>query len=187
MRGMRPLQWIWNWLGQGSMSEQYEVLPSVQPCIEVTPFEFPIHFGELAPIVVNLIAGEVVTDLPGPPAGYNRVWLCVQHSRSAPAVNDRDILIRQGLATGTVLAHTEIGAFPPANLTIPDIGNNIAYLIVGAGTALFQFKGRGPVVATADAFLRFKSRATAAVGTVSISGNFMDVPDSAPLPPDILA
>lgn len=183
MRGKYPINWVFDWLGLGSMGEDFELLPSVQPVVQLDGIKWPLSYGIYSSGAINLIAGTVTTVLPLPSnQNESRLWVSLELNRSAAAVGDADYLLRQGWAG---LAHTLwqslLGAIPGASLPIPIIGSikNYANMPAGSATQLF---GRPATLSTQQNPLAVAASAAAAVGTISYFGLYLDCNASAPFP-----
>lgn len=179
MRGQRPLSWLWDWLGGGSVGTEYEVMELVQPTIAVEPFEFPFRWQYYLQAVA-LAAGAVSIQLPCS-QGKQRIWTTLYAYRSNIAAGDYDQLLRSASSGPNIelFSGTAVNLLT-ANNTVPLVGV-VTRNASPAGVILEQH-GRGPVMANAANPLTYTATAAAAVGQVTLAGNWFEIPENAPLP-----
>lgn len=183
MQGKRVLQWIWDWLGQGSMGEPYQVIPSVQPVVIVDGLEYPIRYERYG-AVANLAAGTISVYLADLPTGKSRLWINITLQRSNPASGDSDALYLQ---VGTGRQQLALAAGPGSllgSIPVPLIGGWA--MVQSPGGTINTFQGGRPVLQTPNNQIFFEATAAAAVGTWTMSGLYIDIPVNAPIPPNFL-
>lgn len=178
MQGKRIIQWIWDWLGQGSMGENYEVLPTVQPVCQIDAFSMPVSVGRFL-TTQNLVAGTLVIPLPPPPTPFqSRLWTYLAYSRTS-AVGDRT---RFEMVMGTVSNTLFFDNSNFVAITVPSATQiNIAGAITLLPNSVSQ-QGLGAQLATPENPLQFSAIAVAAAGTITVLGSFIDIPMNAPIP-----
>jgi len=186
MKGARPLQWIWNWLGQGSMGEDYTVLPAVQPVCVIDGLELPLQKGQYS-FTANLAVGAVNTNLPNASSAdkKSRLWINLEVQRSNVVLGtDSYKLIRSITAMGPAAREVwqQANGLVGAGIWQPVISGKMVVATTAAGGPPMELNGVRPVLVPKDEILIFQANAAAAVGNFTLIGLYVDVPDSAPLP-----
>jgi len=189
MQGKRGITTIWDWLGIGSMGESYEVLPTVQPVVQVDAFDWSTMVLRNYSSTTPLIAGTVSVQLPFPsnqgPFGVTdnenmiRVWINLAQNRTSLAAGSLLRLVRGVAGDQMVLHQDNTTDVTPQSVFRPVIGGRS---ISGTLALSYQLFGLEPQIARApDMPLIITAAAAAAVGDVNLAGTFIDVPRTAPL------
>jgi hypothetical protein len=188
VKGKQAITSIWDWLGRGSMGEEYEVLPVVQPVVDVPPFEFPPAIGSYSSSTAIVAAGTITINLPMPSAqDMIRLWLHIWFNRSV-ADNDLTQLRRGAVGTQCLLFQSKMfDAFGTYDARfIPMIGGIYSYNQNRVDAPAHPV-GISPKASYRGSLLSITHAAPAlAVGNFNVAACYVDVPQSAPLPLDCL-
>ena len=176
MIGRRPITWLYGWLGLGSQGQQYDVLESVQPVVQVTPWENPPSFGHWS-LTVPLVAGTVTTNPPAAGAGNARIWCGLWWTRTNVAAGD--ILFFNRVANGVAEPIFHSNQVLAANELYPIIGHKAFGVAAGL---TYMWNDVGPKVSYLSSVLELRATAAAAVGNISYTGYYVDVPEQSSLP-----
>jgi hypothetical protein len=180
VQGKQLISWLWDWLGAGSMGENYQVPPVVQPVAIVDGIEMPPNFQIWSNTGgTPLVAGTVNVPLGVPQAGKNRLWLGLWANRTAVAAGDGTSLIR-GVVGAQALLWAEFAGVEIAAQFFPIIGGRANFVAAGPAEHFSQ-QGIPPVLATQASPVSLNVSAAAAVGTFNVTGYFVDLPQSAPI------
>jgi hypothetical protein len=182
VRGKEPINWIFDWLGQGSLGENYELLPSVQPVVEVDAWEHPPNYQPFA-LITPQVAGLLSQDLPLPSNDkQGRIWWSLSCVRSVHAAGDSvgvTRLVQGSPAQQIIFSAAEL--LIPASNQWPLIGA-LAIYPIPAGTLTSVLGRANPVFCTKASNLRVDSFSVAAAGNFTLSGYFTDIPKNSAVP-----
>jgi hypothetical protein len=186
MKGKYAINWIWDWLGLGSMGEDYEVLPTVQPVVMVDGIKWPPQWVQYASPLIPFAASPLSVILPQPQnQNQSRVWLSIRVLRTSPAAGDITFLNRIcGTVKSLLVFQTDMTALAPPNRSLPLVGGLDRDVVAGQPV---ETRGRPTVLSTTQYPLEVLFSAVAPAGSIQIVGLYVDVNASAPLPVDFQA
>lgn len=176
MRGKEAISWLWDWLGQGNMGRNYEVVEVVQPVVMIDGIRWPLDYECWRNAAQNVINGAVVTPLPPPESKFARLWIAVwvkSTAATAPVdsiervINGDSFMISQQEQVTTAL-----GDFPL-------IGGSM-----GRSATAGAQQGLNPQISYSSngrSTLQHRHVDTVAAGTFVVRGCFIDFPESARL------
>lgn len=173
MRGKEAINWIFDWLQQGSSGQNYEILPVVQPVVNVDGIARPEQYECWVAAAQNIINGTVTTLLPLPGPNFKRIWLQLWTKSTAGTapLDSLDRLINNAAFT---LADQPAAAL--VTFDVPLIGG-----MRQASATSAALMGLAPQISHAGAPLQHRHVDTVAAGTFVIRGCFIDVPLSSPV------
>jgi hypothetical protein len=172
MRGKTPINWLWDWLGAGSMGENYNVVEIVQPVVPIDAFQWPMEFQTFTAANVAYAIGTTTFSLPDPEPKELRLWLSLWVTRSVIAGADI-VQLRRGVLNNQTLLYQTKDA--DVNEFRPVIGG-----VQHFGATKSDVRGTLPQPATLQAPLSLAFIALGA-GLANLTGSFVDVPLSSPL------
>jgi hypothetical protein len=205
MLGRRAINHIYDWLGLGSMGEPYEVLPTVQPVVQVDALPWPLQVRNFAAVVPYAAAATTVFFMDPPPNNITqRLWLQIWVNRTvilplsvlqlrAGVIGQQNILWEDQIVSmdqGAVIS-TRNNIFTPVvgGKALLDINaihqffDTVALVPVKYNVSVPLFvQGMPPLAHTPDVPLQFAIASPAlGAGNLNITGVFVDLPLSAPL------
>jgi len=191
MQGKYALNWLFDWLGLGSMGSDYQLLESVQPVLAIDPFQYPLFRPNYRNIGFAINNPFSVVNLPDPVNSDGtrntklcRIWLELGLVKNVVNVNDRTELVRLTTSGDVFEIATWTEDLVGAAFQLPIIGN-IRYSSPGGGATRAVFNGHKPVYVPAEETL-FLRMAVPVNTSGSLVGRFVDVNASAPVPFDCL-
>lgn len=180
MRGKLPIEWIWNWLGQGSLGEEYDVVPVVQPTVEVFPWNMPQDLGLFFQTQPQ-VAGTLTTVLPLPvDQKMARIWWQLSYYRSVAAAGDGTQVRHLVNGQWRQILYSLVDPLIVANGPIPVIGSRLSVPIPAGSIATLT--GGPPILASYRSNIQIDSVSAAAAGNFILEGLYTDISAYAPVP-----